>query len=293
MHLTAGFEAAIITGMTGHASYGDPATPPSGAHLAAMLEERLVAGEWPPGSRMPSERVLSQEYAVSRPVIREALRSLQERGLISVAAGRGSFVRQIRPTSDGGDPLLLVRRGEVTARHLVVARAMLEGQAAALAAEHRSEDDLADMRRILDALDQQSALSTCADLDVAFHEAIAIASRNPVIRIMFGSIRPLTHGVMLRSLTDRTVTGAALPLHNVILEAIANKDPDAARLAMTEHIEAAQHFYGDDLDVALSDVLNRRAAGAPNIAALLNDVSRSIADLPTDPQTDGPPTGSN
>ncbi len=258
-----------------------------------MLEERLVAGEWPPGSRMPSERVLAQQYTVSRPVIREALRSLQERGLISVAAGRGSFVRQIRPTSDGGDPLLLVRRGEVTARHLVVARAMLEGQAAALAAEHRSEDDLADMRRILDALDHQSALSARADLDVAFHEAIAIASRNPVIQIMFGSIRPLTHGVMLRSLTDRAVTGAALPLHNVILEAIASKNPDAARVAMTEHIEAAQHFYGTDLDVALSDVLNRRAAGAPNIAALLNDVSRSIADLPTDVQADGPPPESN
>lgn len=244
-----------------------------------MLEERLLAQEWAPGERLPSERLLAREYDVSRPVIREALRSLQERGLISVAPGRGSFVLEIRPSSTGGDPLLLARRGEVTARHLVVARAMLEGQAAALAAQHRTEADLADMRRILAAFEQEPPMSLLADLDLAFHEAIAIASRNPVIQIMFGSIRPLTHGVVVRSLTDRAVRGAAVPLHNVILDAIAHGDADGARTAMTQHIEAAQRFYGADLDAALGDVLRRRASATPDVASLIKEVSRSIADL--------------
>ncbi|MYS81071.1 FadR/GntR family transcriptional regulator [Embleya scabrispora] len=278
-----------MTGQTNHSTNAG-STPPSGAELAALLEDRLVGEEWPPGAWLPSERALALQYSVSRPVIREALRSLQERGLIGVAPGRGSFVREVRPTSDGGDPLLLVRRGEVTARHLVVARVMLEGQAAALAAQYRSEDDLAHMRRILADFERQSVLSTAADLDVAFHEAIAIASRNPVIQIMFGSIRPLTHGVVLRSLTDRAVSGAAVPLHAVILDAIANGDPDVARAAMTEHIEAAQYFYGPDLDVALTDVLRRRAARAPDVASVLSEVSRSIADLPAYGRPVSPPT---
>ncbi|HVK23159.1 MAG TPA: FadR/GntR family transcriptional regulator [Actinokineospora sp.] len=266
--------------MTGQTSFST-STPPTGAEVAAQMEERLLAHVWAPGDRLPSERQLSLEYSVSRPVIREALRSLQERGLINVSAGRGSFVREPRPTSDGGDPLLLVRRGEVTARHLVVARAMLEGEAAALAAQNRSADDLATMRDILAAFEGEPALSTLADLDVAFHEAIAIASRNPVIQIMFGSIRPLTHGVVVRSLTDRAVRGAAVPLHNVVFDAITAEDPEAARAAMTEHIEAAQHYYGADLDAPLVDVLTRRAVGAPDVASVLSEVSRSIADMPS------------
>ncbi|MFB6783219.1 FadR/GntR family transcriptional regulator [Streptomyces sp. NPDC056352] len=264
-----------MTGLTSSPSQ----PPPSGADVASMLEERLLDGAWEPGTRLPSERVLAQEYEVSRPVIREALRSLQERGLISVAPGRGSFVLEVRPSSTGGDPLLLARRGEVTARHLVVARTMLEGEAAALAAQHRTGDDLADMRRILAAFDQEPALSRLAELDTAFHETIAIASRNPVIQIMFGSIRPLTHGVVVRSLSDRVVRGAAVPLHNVILDAIANGDPDGARAAMTQHIEAAQRYYGTDLDAALIDVLTRRASTTPDAASLITEVSRSIADL--------------
>ncbi|MBU3067704.1 FadR family transcriptional regulator [Nocardia sp. NEAU-G5] len=261
--------------MTGNTSLSD--TPPSGADVAAAMETRLLSGEWAVGTRLPSERVLALAYQVSRPVIREALRALQERGLITVAAGRGSFVRAHRPSSHGGDATLLARRGEVTARDLVVARVMLEGQTAALAAQNRTEADLTDMRRILAAFDREKSLAATADLDVAFHESIAVASRNPVIQLMFGSIRPLTHGVVLRSLTDRAVRGVAAPLHDVILEAIADQDPDAARAAMTEHIETAQHFYGPDLDAALTDVLIQRAASSPDLAEVL---SGYIANLP-------------
>ncbi|MEW9516559.1 FadR/GntR family transcriptional regulator [Streptomyces tubercidicus] len=261
--------------MTGLTSFN--ATPPSGADVAAAMEARLLSGQWAVGTRLPSERLLALEYQVSRPVIREALRALQERGLITIAAGRGSFVRDLRPSSHGGDPTLLARRGEVTARDLVVARVMLEGQTAALAAQNRTEDDLTNMRRILAAFDREKSLAATADLDVAFHESIAVASRNPVIQLMFGSIRPLTHGVVLRSLTDRAVRGVAVPLHDVVLEAIADQDPDAARAAMTEHIETAQHFYGPDLDAALTDVLTRRATSTPNLAEVLN---LYIANLP-------------
>ena len=239
----------------------------------------MLRGEWSTGERLPSERELSVEFSVGRQAIREALKVLEERGLVGVAPGRGRFVRQVRPTSDGGDPLLLVRRGHVTARDLVVARAMLEGKAAALAAENRTADDLADMRRILAAFETEHSLATSADLDVAFHESIAIASRNPVIQLMFGSIRRLTHGIVLRSLTDRTVRGAAIPLHTVILEPVANQDPVAAQQAMTDHIEAAQRYYGHDLDVPLSDVLLRRAGDTPDAAAVLSEVGHSIAEL--------------
>jgi GntR family transcriptional repressor for pyruvate dehydrogenase complex len=214
--------------------------------------------------------------AVSRPVIREALRVLNERGLIAVAPGRGSYVRGVNPSGEGGSADLLARRGEVHARHLIAARTMLESEAAAQAAEHRTDEQLSQMRDLLAAFDRAS-LQRAADLDLAFHESIAIASNNPVLQVMFGSIRNLTHGIMLRSLSDRRVRGAAVPLHDVILDAIADQDPDRSRAAMAEHIGAAGKFYGKDLDLPLADVLRARAETIPSLAAVLRDVGLSIA----------------
>ncbi len=242
--------------------------------IVAAIEEEIVSGRWGVGTRLPSERRLADRFEVSRPVVREALRVLTERGLISVSAGRGSFVRQLRPVR-GGNAELLVRGGQVTARDLVVARTMLESEAAALAAANRTDEELGQMREILDRFDR-SVVPEQADLDLAFHEAIAVASHNPVIQVMFGSIRTLTHGIMLRSLVDRAVTGTAVPLHTVILDAIAEADPDRARHAMSEHIGAARKFYGDDLDQPLADVLRRRAELTPELRAVLRDLSESI-----------------
>lgn len=266
--------------MTGLTSLTRDTLPISGSDLADALEAEILKGRWKAAERMPSERGLAAAFAVSRPVVREALRALKERGLITVAAGRGSFVKEVRPTSDGGDPDLLARRGGVTARHLVVARSMLEAEAAALAAENRSSADLADMHRILEAFEQARGVAKAANLDVAFHESIAVAARNPVIQLMFGSIRNLTHGVVLRSLTDRALRGVAIPLHSVILDAVANQDPDAARRAMTDHIRTAERYYGPDLDAALADVLTRRAAQIPDLASVLREVSESITYRP-------------
>lgn len=263
-----------MTGQTSHAG-GWPLT---GSGLGQELERRVLAGEWTPGSRIPSERQIAEQYGVSRPIVREALRGLRERGLIAVAAGRGSFVREVRPTVDGGSPELLARRGGVTAHDLVVARSMLEGEAAALAARVRTDADVAQMARILQAFEETTSITEAAALDVAFHESIAVAAGNPVIQLMFGSIRTLTHGVVLRSLTDETVRRVADPLHSAILDAIVAQDPQRARAAMVDHIGAARRLYGADLDAPLVDVLDRRAEVAPALRDLLHDVSDSIHD---------------
>lgn len=261
--------------MTGLTSLGS-GPPPGVPEIVAAVEEEIVSGRWPAGTRLPSERRLTDLCRVSRPVIREALRVVNERGLIVVSAGRGSFVRDLDPTGEGGSADLLARRGQVRARDLVAARGMLEAETAALAAIHRTDDQLAQMRDLLDAF-SHATVPASADLDLAFHESIAIASANPVLQMMFGSIRNLTHGIMLRSLTDRRVSGAAVPLHTVILDAIEAQDPDAARRAMGEHIGAAEKYYGSDLDLPLVEVLRQRADSTPSLAAVLRQVSSDIA----------------
>lgn len=262
-----------MTGLTNLTT--ESGMPTSGTDLTQALEALVLSGEWAPGWQLPSERQLADVFGVSRPVVREGLRALRERGLIGVAAGRGSFVREVRPT-DGGDPDLFARRGAITARHMVIARTMLEGETAALAARHRSHEDVRRMQRILSAFEHAPTLSDAVNLDVAFHESIAVAAGNPVIQLMFGSIRNLTHGLVLRSLTDRTVRDVGVPLHNVILEAIRDEDSERARAAMVEHIGAAKLHYGPDLDVPLSDVLSRRAEQSPRLGELMHEASESI-----------------
>ena len=66
--------------------------------LHARLYEDILSGDIPPGAKLPSERQLAERYGVSRPVVRESLRRLQERGLIVVQPGRGSYVREVRAT---------------------------------------------------------------------------------------------------------------------------------------------------------------------------------------------------
>lgn len=260
--------------MTGPTVVGPPPGP---GDIVAAIEEEIVSGRWPTGFRLPAERRLAQVFSVSRPVLREALRSLAERGLIAASPGRGSFVQQLSASSAGGagNVELLARRGEIRARDLVVARTMLESEAARLAAANRSDVHVAEMRELLVRFERSSGPAT-ADLDLAFHEAIAIASGNPVIQVMFGAIRALTHGIMLRSLTDREVSGAALPLHTVVLDAIERGDAQAAGRAMADHVGAAARFYGSDLDLPLAEVLRARADVSPAFAGVLREVSASI-----------------
>jgi GntR family transcriptional repressor for pyruvate dehydrogenase complex len=226
--------------------------------VLARLERRILSGALKVGDRLPSERSLCTEYNVSRPVIREVLRGLQERGYIEIHPGRGSFVRAVG-AGDLARPLArMAQRAGVTPRDLVTARTMLECEAAAMAASRGTDERIERVREALEAHQAARGLTALARSDLAFHEAVAQAGGNPVIAVMFGSIRTLVYGLMLRSISDREVLEAGDPWHETIYEGIARRDPEAARAAMAEHLRLALDFYGADLDTPLDDVLARR-----------------------------------
>jgi GntR family transcriptional repressor for pyruvate dehydrogenase complex len=254
--------------------------PLTAAQLAERLEAAIVAQIWQPGAKLASERQLAEQYGIGRPAVRETLRRLQERGLIVVHPGRGSFVRELRATHGTASADLMTRRGKITARQLARARQMLESESAALAAEHRTGEELDRMRGLLADFDAATDVTVMAEFDLAFHEAIVVASGNVVLQIMFGSIRNLTHGIMLRSLTDRRVRDAGAPIHHTVLDAIAARDQDGARAAMLEHLRLAETHYGDDIDQPLADVLRRRADHLPEVAEALRNASSSVEQAP-------------
>ena len=242
---------------------------PTKDDVLADLERRILEREFTVGAQLPSERLLATQYGVSRPVIREVLRGLAERGYVEIHPGRGSFVRPVG-TDTLAEPLSRVaRRTGVTPRHLVSARTMLECAAAELSAEIATEADVEVLQQALEAHAAAADLQARARSDVAFHEAVAAVSGNPVIAMMFGAIRPLVYGLMLRSLSDREVTRAGEPFHDRIVAAIAAHDPVAARAAMAEHLRLALDFYGEDLDIPLADALTRRGIDPAHLSDAL------------------------
>jgi DNA-binding FadR family transcriptional regulator len=229
----------------------------SGDAVASIIAERVAAGTLAPGDRLPSERQLALEFGVSRPVVREALRSLTERRLIDVEASRGAFVR-----TDSGPRLhqpfdTEYRRRGTTARQLSEARLMLETEAAALAALHADAADLATLEAAVLRLESSATPLDRVRNDLAFHVALVAAAHNPVIETMFASIRGLTVELMVRSAGDAEVVRRSAPYHRQAYEAVAARDPEAARAAMREHLGIAASTYGEDYDQRLDTMAAR------------------------------------
>jgi len=229
----------------------------TGDAVAESLAERVLSGAIAANERLPSERRLAQEFGVSRPVVREALRSLVERRLISVEPSRGAFVR-----SDAGQgglrPLDLeyLRRG-TTARQLSEARLMLESEAVVLATEHADANDLAALREAVERLEASPTPLDRVRNDLAFHAALVSASHNPVIETMFGSIRALTVELMVRSAGDAEIVRRSERYHRLAYQAIVDRDPVAGRAAIQAHLGIAASTYGDDYDQSLDTTAAR------------------------------------
>jgi GntR family transcriptional repressor for pyruvate dehydrogenase complex len=226
--------------------------------LFRYLEGGIVSGGFPPGTRLPSERELAARFGASRPVVREVVSALVERGLVEVVAGRGTFVREPHPM-DVARPLThLFRRQRATPRQLVSARRVLESEAAVEAVEHADGADLDRMASAVTALEAARSPLERAVWDIRFHLALARASHNPVIVTMLSSIAPLSLELMLRSMDDRRVSAASLPFHRRVLEAIQTRDPEAAHAAMVAHMDSGARLYGLDYDRSLDEVVRPR-----------------------------------
>ena len=240
--------------------------------LTEHLSHEIAAHSGSLSEALPSERVLAEQYGLSRPIVREALRTLEERGLITIAPGRGAFVRRSGPL-DWARPLdaTAMYRG-ATARELVEARVMLEEQAATFAAQRATPRDTQRLAMALEAFDKATGVLERARRDIAFHALIARAAHNPVIEMMFGAIAPLVFELMLRSLDDAEVVKRGVPYHGQILRAIEKGDARTAGRAMEKHVSLACTMFGQDIDASLQVLAERKVTALLGPGVDLEDV---------------------
>jgi GntR family transcriptional regulator, transcriptional repressor for pyruvate dehydrogenase complex len=209
--------------------------------VVLQILRQILHGRLKPGEALPTEPVLVQQFGVSRTVIREAIRVLAAKGLLSVKHGSGMWV-QPSENWDYLDPTILfehVRAGrDVTLLHeLIEVRRLLEPEAAALAAERRTSEDLTALR---DHIAGMAAFLTQPDLytrlDIEFHSCLLAAAQNRLLREALRSVALTLSAGRLLSIQQPGAAEQSLRGHEEIFAAVAEQDSDAARAAMRRHI---------------------------------------------------------
>lgn len=209
--------------------------------LAAIREADLQ-----PGAKIPSERELGERFGVSRTVIREAIRHLAAKGVLVVITGSGVQVADVghEGVSESLD-LYLRQRGSLTPQALYEVRDTIETRTSALAAERATEVQVAALFALCDQMsDALSDAERASRADVEFHRGIAEATGNDLFLVLVDSIGDVMYQMRRATLGDAARGRVAVDAHRRIAEAIASRDPEAARRAMADHLEDSIIAYG-------------------------------------------------
>lgn len=234
--------------------------------VAQSLLQRIIAEEFPAGTVLPSERELQDHYGVSRPVVREAIKLLAARGLIATGSGQGAVVASDM-TSPARDALVLAFfRAHACAEDILDTRALLEPEIAALAAQQATALQIRRLNSVARAFDaaeldggedaRAKLLERWPATDARFHVLLAESSQNPVLAILIEVIVGILwqQRRIGRQYPPDTERHRAQAQHRAIAEAVAARDPEAARRAMIEHLASTRAALSQMRDALQSPI---------------------------------------
>ncbi|MBT8040919.1 MAG: FadR family transcriptional regulator [Xanthomonadales bacterium] len=201
--------------------------------LEKMLE-LIDSGEFPAGGRLPPERELAERFNVSRPTVREAIIALEALERVNVKTGSGVYVLD-HPDLSGNSYY------SMSPFELTEARALIEGEAAALAAKMITEEELEALKETLEKMSRESDTGDLADGDAdrEFHHLIALATRNRMIQLIIDQLWFVRNNAPQVHKAYKTICDEdghkRVEEHREIYEALAHGDSEAARTAMHWH----------------------------------------------------------
>ncbi len=217
--------------------------------IVDQVEKSILGGELKPGDKLPAERELAEQFNVSRTAIREAVKTLTQKGLVEVQPGRGTFVTNSTSLVVRRSIGLMVKiESARSTLDLVEVREILEPEIAAMAASRANEEDLAALKKAVALMDAaKDDPDTFIDGDMDFHLALAEGSQNVLILVLIDTLVDLLQDQRKRiSLVPGGITRAQ-EHHQAVLQAVLNRDPDAAREAMRVHLQQIRTDYETSL----------------------------------------------
>lgn len=211
-----------------------------------QIYPKIVSGELRPGDRLPSERELAEQFQRSRPIVREALRMLQQDGLLetSVGSSGGAVIRGVSLKTVEEPLKNLVAMGAINLDELLEYRHLNDRGCARLAAVHYEDADEAEMRRTLEGA--RSSLDvpfSFQEYDIAFHTALANASHNALAIMINDVIVRLNTDAYLHAIRDytpaqlRATNLLIYESHYAVMEAVLARDPDQADTCVSTMIQ--------------------------------------------------------
>jgi len=209
---------------------------PLSEQAARLLLERIQSGEWKVGQKLPGETTLAPQLEVGRSTVREAIRQLAGRGILTSRQGSGVFVNALTPLDDWDS---LVTRATIAT--ILEARSAIESEAAALAASRHTEDDLHAIRIALAFRGaERDAIGVRVDADTTLHRSIVVASQNEVLLELFDTFSVRSRDAMAHMLELRGLpaTDEDQQIHADIVDAIEARDPATARRLSHSHLES-------------------------------------------------------
>ncbi|WP_417545632.1 FadR/GntR family transcriptional regulator [Marinobacter sp.] len=184
------------------------------------LRHAIETEQWPVGGKLPVESELSEALGVSRNTVREAVRVLAHVGMLETRQGDGTYVRATR---DAGETLKRIARTQLTDQLEV--RIMLETEAAKLAAQRRTEQDLRTMTMALDARGKAEAdLAARIRHDEAFHHALVAASHNSALAELYDYFSHAITQTIERTENDADLPEPSQEDHELLLAAVRRQD---------------------------------------------------------------------
>ncbi|WP_315700669.1 MULTISPECIES: FadR/GntR family transcriptional regulator [unclassified Bradyrhizobium] len=226
------------------------------AEVARSIGIDIIAGRYSEGTRLPGDAELIAMFGVSRPVLREAVKTLVAKGLLSTKARVGTVVRG-RADWNMFDPDVLAWHldagiGRRFLSDLAEIRLAVEPRAAALAAERRTENDLSEMRKAMEWMRSEPSTSIAfAEADLSLHVAVANAAGNPFMRSIGAVIEAaLRASFVLSAPVESADRETVLIWHQSIVDAIAARDAEAASAAMIEVIHNGRRRHAQSVEQA-------------------------------------------
>jgi DNA-binding FadR family transcriptional regulator len=205
--------------------------------VARHLEEWIISRALRPGDRLPSEREMCEQFGLSRTVIREAVKVLAERGLVSIQPGRGNFVSQLSARDLTETVNRFLRFSNEAYEDLLEVRELLEVKIAELAAQRAGPEDCERLKAAVEAMvAARDDAGGYLEADQTFHSVLAQATQSGVILALIDSLVGYLEDIRLMGFSVNADKRGP-DEHRQIYQAVCDRNPAAARRAMREHLQ--------------------------------------------------------
>lgn len=226
-------------------SGGRPLTKTSEV-VARHLADQIIDQQLPPGTRLPAEKDMIEAFDVGRSTLREALRLLETRGVLTIKRGPGGgpVVRRPRP-EDLGDALSLILQFEgASLQEVIDARQALEPTIARLAAARITDAEIESLQATIDAMRAEAGdHAAFLEQNWIFHSTISEAAHSIPLRAFVDSLKSIWDGAFVGVRYSARRHHGVADAHQKIVDVLRERDPDAATAAMNDHLSEASRYW--------------------------------------------------